>query len=340
MLKRSITILSLTLVVANTPLHAADTAMDPTLSPWGGQGEVATPNDASLAQSQWAALTDERDRLLWVKDQGGFPRIQPAPGEGVLELGIVSPSVEALRVRLIMSNDLPESYASPAGSLASQTFDFEMLQAVQRFQTRHGIACEGAVDDATLQALNISVEQKLEDIANSMQTWLTLAQEIGDGEPFLLVNTTEAAVRLFAAGSHQLELKSTLRAAKNLEMNGNIINEVSVDARNGVANWELGEGQLQVEHPEALVHAILYTANDWDLSTIQSAVNTAASMPIPLQSSVSVHVVALPNWADQGVVRYIDADPAKRPENLSRPLPPTLIAEADSEMAANRPRDQ
>ena len=340
MLKRSFAILSLTLVVANTPLLAADTAVDATLSPWGGQGEVATPIDATLAQSQLAALADERDRLSWVKDMGGFPRMQPAPAEGVLELGVVSPSVEALRVRLIMSNDLPESYASPAGSLASQTFDFEVLQAVRRFQTRHGITSEGAVDAATFQALNISVERKLEDIADSMQTWLTLAQEIGDGEPFLLVNTTEAAVRLFAAGSHQLELKSTLRAANNLELTGNSINELSVDARNGAANWELGEEQLQVEHPEALVHAILYTANDWDLSTIQTAVSAATSAPIQLENSVNVHVVALSNWADQGVVRYLDADTAKRPKNNSRPLPPTLIAEADSEIAANRPRDQ
>jgi murein L,D-transpeptidase YcbB/YkuD len=339
MSKRSLAILSLTLVVTNTPLQAADTYVDPTLSPWGGQGEVATPLDATLAQSQLAALADERDRLLWLKDMGGFPRIKPTPDEGVLELGVVSPSVESLRVRLIMSNDLPESYAAQAGSLASQTFDFELMQAVQRFQTRHGMTSEGFVDARTLEALNIPVERKLEDLADSMQTWSTLAQEIGDGEPFLLVNTTEGAVRLFAAGSHQLQLKSTLRTAADEELTGNSISELSVGAQNGTAHWELGEGQLQVEHPEALVHAILYTANDWDLSTIQTAVSTAASTPIPLQNSVNVHVVALSNWADQGVVRYLDADRAKAPKHNSRPLPPTWLAEADSATAENGPRD-
>ncbi len=330
MSKRSRAILSLTLVLGSPALWAADMYEDPTLSPWGAQGEVATSADASLAQSQLAALLDERDRLLWVRDCGGFPRIQPAQTETSLEHGVVSPTVEALRVRLILSNDLPESYAAQAGSLESQTFDFELVRAVQRFQTRHGLASEGNVDSRTLETLNIPVEKKLEDLTISIQTWQTLAQEIGDGEPFLLVNTTEAAVRLFAAGSQRLQLKSTLRAADGADLSGDTINELSVDAQNGAARWELGEGQLQVEPPKALVHAILYTANDWDLSTIQTAVNAATTTSIPLQRLVNVHVVALPNWADQGVVRYLDADRAKTPTNNSRPLPPTLFADADS----------
>ena len=330
MSKRNLALLSLTLVIASTALRAAEPYVDPALSPWGGQGEVATPVDATLAQSQLAALADERDRLLWVRDWGGFPRIQLAPNETVLELGVVSPSVEVLRVRLIMSNDLPESYAAQAGSLVSQTFDFELLQAVQRFQTRHGLATEGIVDTRTLEALNLPVERKLEELADSMQTWQSLAQEIGDGEPFLLVNTTEGAVRLFAASSQKLQLKSTLRTGNDDALTDNTINELSVDAQNGAPHWELGAGQLRVEQPEALVHAILYAANDWDLSTIQTAVNAATTTSIPLHSSVNVHVVALPNWADQGVVRYLEADRAKTPMNNSRPLPPTLIAGADS----------
>lgn len=209
--------------------------------------------------------------------------------------------------------------AAQAGSLASQTFDFELLQAMQRFQARHGLASEGIVDGRTLEALNIPVERKLEDLADSMQTWSTLAQEIGDGEPFLLVNTTEGAVRLFAAGSHQLQLKSTLRGTNNEALTSNTISELSVDEQNGITGWELGEGQLQVEHPEALVHAILYTANDWDLSTIQTTVNAATRTPIALQSSVNVHVVALANWANQGVVRYLDADRVQTQKHNSRP---------------------
>ena len=335
--KRSRAILSLTLILASSMLCAADAYVDPTLSPWGAQGEVATSADASLAQSQLAALTDERDRLLWVKDWGGFPRIQLASNDTALYLGVVSPTVEALRVRLILGNDLPESYAAQVGSLESQSFDSELVRAVQRFQTRHGLASDGNVDSRTLEALNIPVEKKLEDLTISIQTWQALAQEIGGGEPFLLVNTTEAAVRLFAAGSQRLQLKSTLRAADGTALSADTINELSVNAQNGSAHWELGEGQLQVEHPEALVHAILYTANDWDLSTIQTAVNAATTTSIPLQSSVNVHVVALPNWADQGVVRYLDANRAKTPKNNSRPLPPTLIANADSPTEVDLP---
>jgi|GEM_PF-3464434 len=334
MSKRLLALLTLHLGTVVMPLMAADNTFDSTLSPWGVQGQVALPADAALAQTQIATLADERDSLLWVRDRGGFPLVQPAPTEPVLQLGVVSPTVETLRVRLILSNDLPESYAAPAGSLAGQTFDFEVLQAVQRFQTRHGLASGGVVDADTRKALNLSVERRLEDLDLSLQTWKTLATEIGDGEAFLLVNTIEGSVRLFAAGSQQLELKASLHGTSNTDgLAGSTLNELSGDAQTGSPRWEPGEEQLQVENQEALVHAILYTASDWDLATIQTAV-TSTTTSIPLLNPVNVHVVALANWVDQGVVRYLDADTAKTTKNPGRPLPPALIADADSAAAA------
>lgn len=331
MLKRCFAPLSLYLALASMPSLAADMPIGSTLSPWEAQGEVALPLDATLAQTQIAALSDERDRLLWVRDRGGFPQVQPAPDEPVFDLGIVSRTVETLRTRLILSNDLPESYATPAGSLAGQTFDFEMLQAVQRFQTRHGLGSDGVVDGGTLKALNISVERSLEDLEISLQTWQALATEIGDDEPFVLVNTIEGVIRLYVRDERQMQLTATLDGTTDADEHaGSTSSKMTANRRAVAPQWELNEGSQQVEHPEALVHAILYTANDWDLSTIETAVNSAISRSMPLPNPMNIHVVALPAWADQGVVRYVDAELTKTPQKIARPLPPTLIADADS----------
>ncbi len=326
MSKRRSALVALLLGVTALPLVAGDNRFDPTLSPWGLQGQVALPADATLAQTQIASLADERDSLLWVRGVGGYPLVEPAANESALDLGMVSPTVETLRARLILGNDLPESFSAPEGSLQGQTFDFELLQAVQRFQARHGLGSDGVVNADTLQALNIPVERRLEDLDESLQTWKTLAMETSDGEAFLLVNTIEGAVRLFAAGSQHPALTASLHGMPNLEdPEGNARTALSVVPQTGAAHGAPNQGHLEVEHQAALVHAILYTANGWDLSSIQSAV-TSATSPVPLLNPVDVHVVALANWVDQGVVRYLDTRTAKSTHDPSPALPPALIA--------------
>jgi hypothetical protein len=124
------------------------------VAPWGGQGEVQLPADASDADMQMASLRDERDRLQWVADAGGFPKV---PSE-TLDLGVVHPAVEILRVRLTLSNDLPEALNWPQGSLEAQTYDFDVLQAVQRFQLRNGLEATGQVEGSTLENMNRPVD--------------------------------------------------------------------------------------------------------------------------------------------------------------------------------------
>ncbi len=175
----------LALATIGSLLCAANVAAeaDPTstsLTPWGGQGEVMLASSASERDMQIAALLDERDRLSWVADAGGYPEVVAA---SPLDLGVVNDAVEALRFRLTLSNDLPEALNWPAGSLEARTYDFDMLQAVQRFQLRNHIEATGIVDARTLSVLNLPVDFWITQIDTRLCEWDVSPSQVNDTAP-------------------------------------------------------------------------------------------------------------------------------------------------------------
>jgi len=148
------------------------------VAPWGGQGEVQLTADATDGEIQIASLRDERDRLQWVAEAGGFPEV---PAE-MLDLGVVHPAVEVLRLRLTLSNDLPEALNWPAGSLEAQTYDFDVLQAVQRFQLRNGLEATGLLESSTRDRMNQPVGNWLSQIDQRLCQW-TQARVVAGDQP-------------------------------------------------------------------------------------------------------------------------------------------------------------
>jgi murein L,D-transpeptidase YcbB/YkuD len=82
----------------------------------------------------------------------------PMTGNERLRLGSRGNSVVALRRRLMISGDLDPS----AGE--SATFDSYVEAAVKRFQARHGLQPIGALNQATVNALNVPVETRIRQL--------------------------------------------------------------------------------------------------------------------------------------------------------------------------------
>ena len=57
------------------------------------------------------------------------------------------------------------------GSATSDTtlYDGELVAAVQRFQQRHGLAADGSLGPATLEAMNVTAEQRVEQIRANLE---------------------------------------------------------------------------------------------------------------------------------------------------------------------------
>lgn len=79
--------------------------------------------------------------------------------------------------------------------LADDTYDGELKIAVEKFQHRHGLEVDGVIGKATWQALNISPQQRLEDIRVNLERWRWLDEDTG--KRFIVVNIADFDLRVY-----------------------------------------------------------------------------------------------------------------------------------------------
>jgi murein L,D-transpeptidase YcbB/YkuD len=96
-----------------------------------------------------------------IKAAGGWPQIPAGP---TLKLGMDDPRVPLLRRRLLITGDL-----ASRSSQNPLSFDSGIESAVKAFQQRHGLAVDGALGPGTLAALNVPVENRVEQIRVNLE---------------------------------------------------------------------------------------------------------------------------------------------------------------------------
>jgi murein L,D-transpeptidase YcbB/YkuD len=103
------------------------------------------------------ALMDYRN----IAEAGGWPVIQPGP---VLREGDRDVRVPALRRHLLIAGDLP-----PTADTADEQFDAALAEGVRLFQERHALAADAVVGAATLAAMNVPVESRIDQLRLSLE---------------------------------------------------------------------------------------------------------------------------------------------------------------------------
>lgn len=111
--------------------------------------------------------------------QGGWPHLPAGP---LLRDGYPHAQVRLLRQRLIAEGDLQLGPVK-----RNDLFDQAVKFAVERFQVRHGLPMDGIVGPATRAVMNISVQQRIEQIKLNMQRWRWLPRQLG--KRYIMVNT-------------------------------------------------------------------------------------------------------------------------------------------------------
>jgi len=154
--------------------------------------EIATgkPRDVMRAlppQSQdYARLMKEKLRLEQVIALGDWGAVVPAE---TLKPGQQGAAVVALRDRLIAMGYLDRS--------ASRDFDARLQQAVQAFQSDHGLDPDGVVGASTMAALNMSAAGRLKSVIVAMERERWLVRD--RGARHILVNLTDFSARILDA---------------------------------------------------------------------------------------------------------------------------------------------
>lgn len=127
-------------------------------------------NDATIKQAldtvrtfnlpQYANMKAGLKKYRELAEQGGWNTI--VEGE-TLKYGMQDARVTELRKRLVVTGDLPLEKST------GDTFDNDVEVAVKHFQVRHGLNDDGAVGPATLRALNVPIEQRIDQIRVNLE---------------------------------------------------------------------------------------------------------------------------------------------------------------------------
>jgi murein L,D-transpeptidase YcbB/YkuD len=111
-----------------------------------------------------------------------------------------------LAQRLAVTHDLDPALA-PADSTL---YDGEIVAAVQRFQQRHGLTADGAVGPGTLAALNVTVEQRIDQIRANLERGRWVLYD--PSSEFLAVNI--AGYRAYLVRRGEIEWSSRVQVGR------------------------------------------------------------------------------------------------------------------------------
>ncbi len=159
---------------ATLPEVAAVNSQQPTLAP------------EALGRMQMAI-----QRYRSIEATGGWPLIVPT-SRTALQLGSRDGLVETLRQRLAISGDLTQQGGR------SDVYDSYVAAAVKRFQLRHGLPDTGALDQATIDAMNVPAGVRVRQLEMNLAR---ISEKSGElASRYVLVNIPAAEIEAVEDG--------------------------------------------------------------------------------------------------------------------------------------------
>ncbi len=175
---------------------------------------VAAVNDYTLhdfladlppPHEEYAALREQLREHRKIAANGGWPDF-PASGPRRFDPGVQHQQIALLRDRLAVT-DSAKSAPDPL------VYDDELVEAVKRFQRRHGLNDDGVVGGATRAALAVPVERRIEQIIASMERWRWMPRELGSS--YVIVDVPAYRLWFHQPGKKPLTMRTIVGDTKN-----------------------------------------------------------------------------------------------------------------------------
>jgi murein L,D-transpeptidase YcbB/YkuD len=134
-------------------------------------------NEQAPAYSQYRDLRKVLAEYRTLAAKGGWPTV---PDGDVLKPDMQDARIPLVRKRLAVTDPLV------AGNPDSAEFDPALEEAVKRFQTRHNLSSDGVIGKQSLAAMNVSIEDRIEQIIINMERYRWV--DVNEDESLVAVN--------------------------------------------------------------------------------------------------------------------------------------------------------
>jgi murein L,D-transpeptidase YcbB/YkuD len=132
-----------------------------------------------------------------IADGGGWPVIPEGPK---MVVGDSGERVRLLRERLIITGDFKETDTEN-----KNYFSHDLESAVKGFQKRYGLDIDGVVGKKTIEALNVSVQNRINMIIINLERWRWLPQALGS--PNIQVNIANFELDLYDGETSLIDMR-------------------------------------------------------------------------------------------------------------------------------------
>lgn len=150
----------------------------------------------------YLALLDAQKRYEAIRAHGGWKKLHAGQS---LARGAKGPAVLAVRARLAREGyDVAKS---------GKAFDGNLAAAVTEFQSRHGLAATGALNSATVTAMNVPVDKRLEAIAANLERDRWLPQTLPPDR--IEADIAGATATFFQDGKPALQMRTIVGDTKH-----------------------------------------------------------------------------------------------------------------------------
>ncbi len=136
-----------------------------------------------------------------IEAAGGWPTLTDGP---TIEPGDTSPRVVTLRQRLAITGDLSSRFIRGQDGTNAEIYSEELQQAVERFQSRHGLLVDRLVGRGTRAALNVTVTERIEQMQLNVERHRWLPNRYASRH--IITNIPDYKLRVVEHGSTTLEM--------------------------------------------------------------------------------------------------------------------------------------
>lgn len=124
----------------------------------------------------------------------------PLPVGPAFKKGDRGKQVKSLRRRLADLGDLQQRRPKSKG-----LFDDDLEAALRSYQKRHGLEVSGTLDQSTVAALNVSLEERAGQIELNLERWRWMPRDLG--RRFIYVNIANFGLEVFEGSQRVMSMK-------------------------------------------------------------------------------------------------------------------------------------